>query len=112
MRGNLALERRVAAIRGSIPACAGEPSALGSDSINTKVYPRVCGGTTPLMVPEANWKGLSPRVRGNRARNSSSVSMVGSIPACAGEPLLLYLYGLMKRVYPRVCGGTRVNAVG
>ena len=31
---------------------------------------------------------------------------VGSIPACAGEPLAGDTGGLLIRVYPRVCGGT------
>ena len=31
---------------------------------------------------------------------------MGSIPACAGEPLLLRSGPLRCAVYPRVCGGT------
>ena len=29
----------------SIPACAGEPLQCKEESMNDKVYPRVCGGT-------------------------------------------------------------------
>ena len=53
---------------GSIPACAGEPSALNLDLEPIKVYPRVCG--EPLLDARAitDGPGLSPRVRGNRDR--------------------------------------------
>ena len=30
----------------------------------------------------------------------------GSIPACAGEPLIFIAHSPCARVYPRVCGGT------
>ena len=50
--------------------------------------------------------GLSPRVRGNHRPLHVGAAVVGSIPACAGEPRLeLGVLG-RGRVYPRVCGGT------
>ena len=52
----------------SIPACAGEPG-LGSRNVSlaSRVYPRVCGGTTSNDGMSAgSASGLSPRVRGNR----------------------------------------------
>ena len=30
----------------------------------------------------------------------------GSIPACAGEPPVAIISSILRRVYPRVCGGT------
>ena len=33
--------------------------------------------------------GLSPRVRGNPKRIRSGKDLLGSIPACAGEPLMV-----------------------
>ena len=35
--------------------------------------------------------------------------MIGSIPACAGEPHRIAIYNLLtcRGVYPRVCGGTK-----
>ena len=50
----------------------------------SKVYPRVCGGTTIRPIRQ-----LSPRVRGNPTP--------APLPACGG-------------VYPRVCGGTPPRA--
>ena len=50
--------------------------------------------------------GLSPRVRGNHDDPVNAVQSQRSIPACAGEPILVMPYVARKRVYPRVCGGT------
>ena len=50
---------------GSIPACAGEPSAVPSGSAVITVYPRVCGGTVAALAAGGGAPGLSPRVRGN-----------------------------------------------
>ena len=62
----------------------------------------------------ATMAGLSPRVRGNRVSAPSGPSSLGSIPACAGEPLRLSLDWSALSVYPRVCGGTahRTSAHG
>ena len=112
---------------GSIPACAGEPSAAASSASASTVYPRVCGGTS---VP--GWRiltglGLSPRVRGtspgitttpipteaipacagNLVLAAGKLAYTRSIPACAGEPTRARTASAMAGVYPRVCGGTR-----
>ncbi len=70
------------------------------------VYPRVCGGTPHRRSLDVRAHGLSPRVRGNHARESVGPAPRGSIPACAGEPPPLSHPGPPRRVYPRVCGGT------
>ena len=51
-------------------------------------------------------KGLSPRVRGNHTPFSTPPLVLGTIPACAGEPMAGRDYPEGKRDYPRVCGGT------
>ena len=80
---------------GSIPACAGEPG-LPTGSIpacapfrrgGSWVYPRVCGGTPATATLASALSGLSPRVRGNPGFVCQRLSEVGSIPACAGEPV-------------------------
>ena len=94
---------------GSIPACAGEPAHRGTGLCPRRVYPRVCGGTSDCGVGVSrNW-GLSPRVRGNRRRYVVAGLLVGSIPACAGEPTSSHMRLSKNRVYPRVCGGTDLN---
>ena len=50
---------------GSIPACAGEPPPVRCLGGLGRVYPRVCGGTTLIVLYRACAMGLSPRVRGN-----------------------------------------------
>ena len=69
---------------GSIPAWAGEPSALRSFAASCRVYPRVGGGTANRALPEAKRSGLSPRGRGNRRWFPRHPSSVRSIPAGAG----------------------------
>ena len=91
---------------GSIPACAGEPSSMAHIMPYEEVYPRVCGGTTTNPRRATVGRGLSPRVRGNRCRARTGRPSRGSIPACAGEPVMLLIPPAAIMVYPRVCGGT------
>ena len=90
----------------SIPACAGEPLPAFITCQPVRVYPRVCGGTIPIASSPCQCHGLSPRVRGNRQRQPAAGNDIGSIPACAGEPLQPPPFGRPSGVYPRVCGGT------
>ncbi len=92
--------------RGSIPACAGEPPCADAKLPPSAVYPRVCGGTTGHVAGYGAAIGLSPRVRGNLALMPRPPASPGSIPACAGEPVLHQLPLCPLPVYPRVCGGT------
>ena len=73
-------------IRGSIPACAGEPHPRSGKSRSGRVYPRVCGGTKSFTSSSQRPTGLSPRVRGNREQRIDIAAGGRSIPACAGEP--------------------------
>ena len=93
---------------GSIPACAGEPRSCISSMPFTRVYPRVCGGTPPHASARHGQDGLSPRVRGNRLCPAGRRGGGRSIPACAGEPCEGAPRQNPVRVYPRVCGGTRL----
>ena len=106
VRGNrLLYQSRNVAIR-SIPACAGEPGRRVVVIPGVRVYPRVCGGTWSNPNRESKAGGLSPRVRGNHMNPDSVRNVVGSIPACAGEPVIGTNAPGWSRVYPRVCGGT------
>ena len=91
----------------SIPACAGEPRRRRCDSLPSRVYPRVCGGTLGAALLEAGVKGLSPRVRGNLVVGAEDLHLRRSIPACAGEPGARIAWRTCSAVYPRVCGGTK-----
>ncbi len=90
----------------SIPACAGEPVPVQHWLGPQGVYPRVCGGTSSPQFIGAISHGLSPRVRGNHSVAASIVQLLGSIPACAGEPADRVGPRTPSKVYPRVCGGT------
>ena len=71
-----------------------------------RAYPRVCGATANRCSALARFAGLSPRVRGNRNINASSISKDGPIPACAGQPTFHTLLNGATGAYPRVCGAT------
>ena len=58
------------------------------------------------MPDSSSPAGLSPRVRGNPARAMAAGEIIGSIPACAGEPAPTGPHWHYTAVYPRVCGGT------
>ena len=106
VRGNHAVPAVQFDRHGSIPACAGEPRPSCSSSGLLRVYPRVCGGTSPHPPDPRPHKGLSPRVRGNHRQATGRRCLGGSIPACAGEPSATWCCCWHPWVYPRVCGGT------
>ena len=88
VRGNLFGVLVWIEVRGSIPACAGEPDRGAEHAASAAVYPRVCGGTTPCRAECHHHQR--------------------SIPACAGEPAYDSPSTHATKVYPRVCGGTTV----
>ena len=108
VRGNLSSPAHTGRRPRSIPACAGEPTLRSSKRVDNTVYPRVCGGTSTNPATNPPNPGLSPRVRGNRHQLRAVPLAERSIPACAGEPACLCPWTWPRRVYPRVCGATRL----
>ena len=106
VRGNHEDGKITGRIMRSIPACAGEPRGNNEPWFQVRVYPRVCGGTPGVAVARQYAGGLSPRVRGNLQDFEPEVTMLRSIPACAGEPTCRRHWHYDDAVYPRVCGGT------
>ena len=96
---------------GSIPACAGKPSARRSGDHAEPVYPRVCGETNAAHALLTAGPGLSPRVRGNHPQRQPAGLRRRSIPACAGKPAVPQCPAELVSVYPRVCGETSVARV-
>ena len=94
---------------GSIPACAGETHHRLHQKDRAGVYPRVCGGNRFRLGYRYGNGGLSPRVRGKHLRNIIQPSPPRSIPACAGETVAQRRASGRGWVYPRVCGGNRIN---
>jgi len=110
-RGNPQTGTSARSALGSIPACAGEPLDGGKIGKPEGVYPRLRGGTTtPVAFCSMSW-GLSPLARGNRFGLPKPLFLLGSIPACAGEPTKRDSWPLMARVYPRLRGGTNVKTL-
>ena len=89
---------------GSIPACAGKPSRSSCARSPAGVHPRVCGKAARKRCRQRPARGPSPRVRGSRECAYRRGLDVGSIPACAGKPLLRPTAWRWRRVHPRVCG--------
>ena len=106
VRGNPPGRNSALAPAGSIPACAGEPDGHPHAADAGRVYPRVCGGTAQQPALRRGREGLSPRVRGNQPGAHPLRPFPGSIPACAGEPIVPAGEKPRIAVYPRVCGGT------
>ena len=108
VRGNLRHQRAHLIRERSIPACAGEPRHAIPKIGFARVYPRLCGGTANPRVHHAVQHGLSPLVRGNPPVILPEQAIGRSIPACAGEPFRSGRTWSGSRVYPRLCGGTKM----
>ena len=104
-RGSLWRYSAAASRIGSIPAYAGEPVSLSLTPPQRGVYPRVRGGAPMYYLILPGDTGLSPRTRGSPESSSPRPMSVRSIPAYAGEPFLILILFLFRRVYPRVRGG-------
>ena len=94
LRGNRPFGWRRESRGGSIPAPAGEPTTPYRGIRRPWVYPRACGGTYNPVPWDTQALGLSPRLRGNHGPGSRRETVLGSIPAPAGEPL---------RYWPQSC---------
>ena len=111
MRGNPPVVSQLSDAGRSIPAYAGEPASDPCGRGDAGVYPRVCGGTTYSTGGCTTPPGLSPRMRGNRGLSWSGLRRTRSIPAYAGEPRRIRIRPAVRKVYPRVCGGTKNRGV-
>ena len=109
VRGKLDIGNGGAAGGGSIPACAGEARRWRPALPARRVYPRVCGGSGVIAGDGGGVRGLSPRVRGKHLQVGPHRQAAGSIPACAGEALTAAAPVSYRKVYPRVCGGSRAQ---
>ena len=98
--------RRVCAqaMRGIIPACAGNTLRPSHASSMHGDHPRVCGEHTEGTSKTARWQGSSPRVRGTLRDGLGSCLHAGIIPACAGNTAYVLSAFSSSRDHPRVCG--------
>ena len=90
---------------GSIPAHAGEPGRRRPGMRPPRVDPRARGGAHFRHHFDVTGAGRSPRTRGSLQYNQYTPTIVGSIPAHAGEPFVASLLALGLQVDPRARGG-------
>ena len=91
-------------LRGSIPACTGNPPGRPASGRRVAVYPRVYGESAHYCRRRRLLAGLSPRVRGILGVLARRQTVSRSIPACTGNPDGRYRRLSATRVYPRVYG--------
>ncbi len=91
--------------RGSIPACAGEPTRRAVTRASRRVHPRLRGGAGSSASPLICRMGPSPPARGSHALAPPRRAPHGSIPACAGEPTGRNSGCRCTGVHPRLRGG-------
>ena len=96
--------------RRPIPAPAGEPCSGLPRTATSGAYPRACGGARAAPPAGSERSGLSPRLRGSLLFAVLPMTMLGPIPAPAGEPRSIAGTRCRSRAYPRACGGASRNA--
>jgi hypothetical protein len=104
--------RRDRESRGTIPARAGEPSAMATWSSREGDHPRAGGGTFCGSASTCAATGPSPRGRGNRCRCDCGKETTGTIPARAGEPPRHRGRSPEAWDHPRAGGGTYNSVSG
>ena len=92
--------------QGSIPAYAGDPTASLAKEIESRVYPRLRGGSERQMSELGDGAGLSPPTRGIPQGKREIVAEARSIPAYAGDPAGWISDAVKNQVYPRLRGGS------
>ena len=70
---------------GIIPACAGNRPRYSSCGCHSGDHPRVCGEQKTLHLCNVLITGSSPRVRGTEYPTTGVGTVIGIIPACAGN---------------------------
>ncbi len=104
-RGSLVEPPERFVIEGSIPACAGEPTAAARTAAGPWVHPRLRGGAFKWRPLRALSWGPSPPARGSLQLRGGVPRGAGSIPACAGEPNARRDLERERPVHPRLRGG-------
>ena len=117
-RGNRAFVGITDAVRGPIPARAGQPWACLGGCRSPRAYPRSRGATRDGGVRSQAARGLSPLARGNLTAATAKSIRPGPIPARAGQPCSHQHRRWRPWAYPRSRGATLatslqgVNAMG
>ena len=89
---------------GIIPALAGNTASTRSATRSTRDHPRACGEHIPGKGHFFVEPGSSPRLRGTPHRFHNHRTMLGIIPALAGNTVSFMGFGSLSRDHPRACG--------
>ncbi len=104
-RGSRSSAETLSAMVRPIPARAGEPARDPGGHVPNGAYPRPRGGACSTGHRPVTQRGLSPPARGSRDPASNHFTILGPIPARAGEPNCGTLARPGRRAYPRPRGG-------
>ena len=104
MRGTHVGHDHVGAVRGIIPAYAGNTLFESISADPGRDHPRVCGEHQFSNVHGRQQRGSSPRMRGTPAFAPDSFHRIGIIPAYAGNTGRAQRARPSEWDHPRVCG--------
>ena len=107
MRGTAPKRSIPVVILGIIPAYAGNRILERTRMFSQRDHPRVCGEQKLLRISLTRLVGSSPRMRGTEQLHSILTSILGIIPAYAGNSCSLFCFYMYNRDHPRVCGEQR-----
>ena len=94
-------------LKGIIPACAGNRPDPPVCAVTSGDHPRVCGEQMLKAIASIISMGSSPRVRGTVVVGRELLTLIGIIPACAGNREEQSNEVSQDRDHPRVCGEQR-----
>ena len=89
---------------GIIPACAGNTAFTRHSCRIERDHPRMCGEHSTSKSPPLVVSGSSPHVRGTHAVGASDGTVLGIIPACAGNTVIVRFDDFRSGDHPRMCG--------
>ena len=90
--------------RGIIPACAGNTRSRCVCMVRRRDHPRMCGEHQTGGTDKVTCRGSSPHVRGTHCFVVCRYSVMGIIPACAGNTPASDAIYTCDRDHPRMCG--------
>ena len=89
---------------GIIPACAGNTGRNAGNHQFARDHPRMCGEHLRITGIIFGELGSSPHVRGTLHHKPTFLSVMGIIPACAGNTFSSKVGSHELRDHPRMCG--------
>ena len=104
MRGTLSGDVSPVMSPGIIPAYAGNTPEHRQQRSSRRDHPRVCGEHFTTAKEWRPFAGSSPRMRGTPQPLSHLATLLGIIPAYAGNTVSRLRLNLRFRDHPRVCG--------